>query len=69
MSFTNGFHSVIPQLTLQVFTTSELSLLLSGSHLIDVQDWRAHTEYRGGYTPTDPIIQWFWHVLEGFSQD
>jgi len=48
---------------------SELSLLLSGSHLIDVQDWRAHTEYRGGYTPTDPVIQWFWHVLEGFSQD
>ncbi|CAF5059365.1 unnamed protein product, partial [Rotaria sp. Silwood1] len=37
-------------------------LLISGLGDINVDDWRMHTMYKGGYTPDNPVIQNFWKV-------
>lgn len=40
-------------------------LLIGGVETIDVQDWEAHTDYRG-YTATDQVVRWFWQVRPSF---
>ena len=29
---------------------------------IDSEDWRKHTQYRGGYHDKHVVVQWFWKV-------
>lgn len=44
--------------------TISLQLLISGLGEINVEDWRTHTQYKGGYDPRDMVIQNFWKVCE-----
>ncbi|KAK0485978.1 hypothetical protein IW261DRAFT_1662959 [Armillaria novae-zelandiae] len=48
--------------------TIELELLISGTPDIDVDEWRAATEYNG-YTSSDPNIVWWWRALKSFNRD
>lgn len=41
--------------------SQEMELLTCGLPDIDVEDMRAHTEYRG-YSDSHPVVQWFWQV-------
>lgn len=43
-------------------------MILNGPQLIDVEDWKENTEYKG-YKPTDQVIVWFWQVLMSFDQE
>ncbi|RHY25233.1 hypothetical protein DYB32_008441 [Aphanomyces invadans] len=44
--------------------TAELQMLIGGSNYdVNVDDWRAHTNYGGGYHPSQPLIQWFWEIV------
>jgi E3 ubiquitin-protein ligase HUWE1 len=42
--------------------------LISGTPDIDVDEWRAATEYNG-YTSSDPVIVWWWRALKSFNRD
>jgi E3 ubiquitin-protein ligase HUWE1 len=42
--------------------------LISGTPDIDVDEWRAATEYNG-YTSSDPVIVWWWRALKSFTRD
>jgi hypothetical protein len=66
-SFCNGFWKVIPQKCLQIFTTNELSLFLSGVPTIDVDDWEAHTVH----TPEIPeqTVVWFWRLVKSLKEE
>lgn len=44
---------------LKVFDERELELLIGGLSQIDVNDWRHHTVYQDGYSPTSPV-DWEW---------
>jgi HECT-domain (ubiquitin-transferase) len=49
-----------------VFDANELELILCGLPTIDMNDWRAHTNYSGLFetqSPSSPVIQWFWDVV------
>ena len=46
------------------FEPRELELVLAGVPEIDVADWKAQTEYRGGYWAGHPVCVWFWQVIE-----
>ncbi|KAL7987871.1 hypothetical protein Chor_006790 [Crotalus horridus] len=59
-AFLQGFHMFIPP---------SLELLLSGMPEIDVNDWIKNTEYTSGYERDDPVIQWFWEVVEELTQE
>lgn len=43
-------------------------MLISGTPDIDVDEWRAATEYNG-YTSSDPVIVWWWRALKSFNRD
>jgi hypothetical protein len=40
---------------------------MSGVPEVDVEDLKNNTDY-SGYNPTDQIIEWFWEVIEEYSQ-
>uniref|UniRef100_A0A8C6RH58 E3 ubiquitin-protein ligase HACE1 n=1 Tax=Nannospalax galili TaxID=1026970 RepID=A0A8C6RH58_NANGA len=68
-AFLQGFHMFIPPSLIQLFDEYELELLLSGMPEIDVNDWMKNTEYTSGYEREDPVIQWFWEVVEDITQE
>lgn len=50
------------------FDEKELELLISGTPDIDVDEWRAATEYNG-YNSSDPVIVWWWRALKSFNRE
>uniref|UniRef100_A0A8C9CVM5 E3 ubiquitin-protein ligase HACE1 n=1 Tax=Panthera leo TaxID=9689 RepID=A0A8C9CVM5_PANLE len=68
-AFLQGFHMFIPPSLIQLFDEYELELLLSGMPEIDVSDWVRNTEYTSGYEREDPVIQWFWEVVEDITPE
>jgi HECT-domain (ubiquitin-transferase) len=53
---------VVARELVSLFNDHELELLISGLPEIDVDDLRANTEYQG-FSPTSPVITWFWEVV------
>lgn len=51
----------------RLFDEEELEQLLSGIPEISVADWRQHACFTG-FAEGAPIIEWFWQVLESFTQ-
>lgn len=43
-------------------------MLIGGLAEIDIQDWRANTEYRT-YTANDNIMKWFWEIVESWDNE
>lgn len=67
-AFLRGFSEVIPAAWITMFAPAELQLLLGGSDApLDVDDWREHTSYSGGYHPDHPTIRALWQVLAEFD--
>ncbi|KAJ7287510.1 hypothetical protein C8J57DRAFT_1707813 [Mycena rebaudengoi] len=58
----------LPKDLITIFNEQELELLISGTPDIDVDEWRAATEYNG-YTSSDPNIVWWWRALKSFNRD
>ncbi len=63
-----GFEEVIPKETISILNAAELELMISGTPDIDIEDWRANTEYTG-FTVGSKQIQWFWDVVRELSKD
>lgn len=69
-AFLRGFRDLIPAAWVRLFSSNELQKLISGDDTvkgIDVAGLRAAMVYAGGYHPSQPIMQWFWEVLESFT--
>ena len=64
----SGLYEIVPKELLQIFHERELELLISGLPEIDVEEWRAHTDYHQ-FSPSDPVIQWFWRCVRSFTQE
>ncbi|KAF1321513.1 E3 ubiquitin-protein ligase upl6, partial [Globisporangium splendens] len=63
-AFLKGFRDLIPAKWIQMFSPSELQMLIGGSaNNIDIDDWEKHTQYGGGYHPSQLPIQWFWDIV------
>ncbi|CAF0743353.1 unnamed protein product [Rotaria sp. Silwood1] len=58
-----GFQDILPFEAIRMFDEKEVELLISGLGDINVDDWRRHTMYKGGYTPDNPVIQNFWKAI------
>jgi E3 ubiquitin-protein ligase HUWE1 len=67
-SFLKGFHDIIPAELVSIFTEQELELLISGLPDINVDDWKANTEYHN-YSASSPQIQWFWRAVRSFDKE
>ena len=60
-----GFFEVMPEAEFKGIGMDdrELELILCGIPKIDLEDWRANTEYKSGYARNDPVIERFWNVM------
>ncbi|KAG8764160.1 hypothetical protein FRC11_003016 [Ceratobasidium sp. 423] len=63
-----GFYDIIPKELISIFNEQELELLISGTPDIDIDEWRAATDYNG-YSPSDPVIVWWWRALKSFDRE
>lgn len=72
--FAKGFSDVLSDSKFQKLFFSSLYLedfdrMIGGSNcIINVSDWKAHTEYNG-FKTRDKQINWFWKVVDGMSQE
>eukprot|EP00965_Chrysotila_dentata_P101183 3341482-Pleurochrysis_carterae.AAC.1 len=67
-AFLRGFEIVIPRAWIHMFSPSELQLVLGGSDApLNIEDWRAHTVYSGGYYDEHPTIVAFWDAVRKFD--
>lgn len=65
-SFLRGLHTLLSPQALSLFTPNHLKLLFEGhpsTTPLTPQQWRMITKYED-YTPSDPLITWFWEILE-----
>ena len=67
-NFLQGFFDIIPAEVISIFNEQELELLISGLPDINIDDWKANTEYHT-YTTASPQIQWFWRAVRSFDKE
>ncbi|KPI40792.1 E3 ubiquitin-protein ligase TOM1-like protein [Cyphellophora attinorum] len=67
-NFVKGFHDIIPSELVSIFDEQELELLISGLPEIDVDDWKANTEYHN-YNANSPQVTWFWRIVRSMSNE
>ena len=69
-AFLHGFRDLIHPRWLRIFNQRELQDLIGGSaRPFDIEDMRKHVKYGGGYHDSQPVIQWFWDVVESFTPE
>lgn len=67
-NFLTGFHDIIPAELIAIFNEQELELLISGLPEIDVDDWKANTEYHN-YNPSSQQVVWFWRIVKAMTNE
>ena len=60
---------MLPLNEISVFDVSELELMLCGVPSLDIEDWKAHTDYKSGYNPEHQTIQHFWTIIAAWNDD
>jgi len=63
-----GFYEIIPKALISIFNEQEVELLIAGTPDVDVDEWRAATDYHN-YTSSDPVISWWWRALKSFNRE
>jgi ubiquitin-protein ligase E3 C len=64
-AFLRGFRDLIPAPWVRLFAAHELQKIISGDDgRLDVSSFKATMQYAAGYHPSQPIIQWFWEIVE-----
>nr|XP_057916398.1 ubiquitin-protein ligase E3C [Doryrhamphus excisus] len=70
LAFRQGLANVVNLEWLRMFDQQEIQVLISGAHVpICLDDLKKFTNYSGGYSSTHPVIQIFWEVVEGFTDE
>ncbi|KAL9265466.1 E3 ubiquitin-protein ligase UPL6-like protein [Drosera capensis] len=68
--FLRGFEQLIRKEWIDMFNEHELQMLISGSlEGLDIDDLRSHSQYSGGYHADHYVIEMFWEVIKGMSQE
>jgi len=57
-----GFYTIIPKNVIEIFTHSELELLVCGDQL-NVEEWKKNTEYID-CDEKENEITWFWEIIK-----
>jgi len=65
-AFMKGFSFVIPPGTLDIFSVTEFSILLSGIPEISLEEMKKHAVYKS-MNNDDPLITYLWEALEEFD--
>jgi len=61
-----GMLSILPSMVLSLFSEQELSILMTGSFAIDINNWKTHSTISAGSTlshSADNVMKWFWKLV------
>jgi hypothetical protein len=64
-----GLFTVIPFEIFKGINYKDLKFLICGNPFVNIKDWMTNTEYAGDFCSSHPVINWFWEVICGFSQE
>lgn len=68
-SLTAGFYSVVPYEWIAHLTPEELEVQLCGQSVIDLDDWKENTEYRGFFLANvSASVTRFWQIMATYNQ-
>lgn len=71
-AFLRGFRDLVPASWVRLFSAYELQKLISGDDSIrgiDVSSLKGAMRYAAGYHPSQPVIRWFWEIVEEMSAE
>ena len=68
-SLKKGFSNIISLNYIKIFTIEELSFVLSGQSIININDWKSNTIYKGNLKEKSKIIQLFWDILSELNNE
>lgn len=68
-AFCDGFDYLIPHEMIKIFTSSELDLIICGTPIIDVEDFRRNIKFKGGYSNDSPTIKHFFSAISKWNQN
>mmetsp|Transcript_3272 Transcript_3272/g.3886 ORF Transcript_3272/g.3886 Transcript_3272/m.3886 type:complete len:687 (+) Transcript_3272:309-2369(+) len=71
-TFLKGFHEIIPQSFLSIFTEDEFERIMCGVSDISVADWKQNVTYRREFKEegeNHPVIVWFWEAVTELSTE
>ncbi len=66
-AFARGFATLVDGKSLELFTSSELELLVAGEVELDFKALESSCQYEGGYSHGHPVIRRLWTVLHGLN--
>jgi len=66
-AFRDGLFQIVPRYLIANFLPYELEILICGQTEIGLEDLKQSIQYRN-CSSQDPLIQWFWEILEDFTQ-
>ena len=64
-----GIFSVFPKEYIAGLSPEELDLLICGSPIVNLYEWKSFTEYRGDFYENHQVIKWFWESLDELGQN
>jgi hypothetical protein len=67
-SLKSGLYRIVPQEFISSLSTDELDYMICGNPVINLKDWKKHTEYSGEYSSSHKVIVWFWDVVNVLHQ-
>lgn len=71
-AFLRGFRDLIPASWVRLFCAYELQKIISGDDSvqgIDICSLKRVMQYAAGYHPDQPVIQWFWEIVNEMTVD
>jgi len=66
-AFKEGFHSLIPRASIEVFSYLEMEKMVNGEATVDVDAFRSEAIYCGGLNNSSPLVEWFWEVFASMT--
>jgi len=66
-AFLKGFYTILPPYFFDIFSPSELQILICGLPTIDLQELEKYTVYEG-YNRHSGLIKWLWETLHEFTE-
>lgn len=63
-----GLRTQLPPLMINLIKWKDLESMVCGNHFFDVELLKSATEY-SSYSSSDSVIQWFWEIMNEFSQN
>ena len=64
-----GFYSIVDDFMGKFYTPQEFDFEIVGMKIVDLEDWKSNTIYKGQYNKDNETIKLFWDALSNLKQE